>query len=154
MRASRASKAKFYHYRECGLPNIFLENGFKKIKTPYGEAVSIESVEGLHKLIGDELVYKKPRLTGAELKFLRKELGLSQRVFGSLAGVQEQTVSLWERGEIDTPESAAIVIRVLYKEEHNPKGKLPQILERLKDLDYREFKLIASEKRGKWAQAA
>ncbi|MBM3451491.1 MAG: helix-turn-helix domain-containing protein, partial [Armatimonadetes bacterium] len=45
------------------------------------------------------------RLTGAELRFLRRELNLSQRRLAELLGVEEQTVSLWElRGMVTAQE--------------------------------------------------
>ncbi|MBU0656550.1 MAG: hypothetical protein KJ914_15615 [Gammaproteobacteria bacterium] len=40
------------HYQSCGLANVWLCNGFENKQTPYGEAVSIADVEGLHKAIG------------------------------------------------------------------------------------------------------
>src|SRR3981081_3052180 len=60
-----------YHYRECGLPNVYLENGYHEIETPYGRGVSIEDVEGLHIAIAHALVEEKPSLTGPEVRFIR-----------------------------------------------------------------------------------
>ena len=85
-----------YHYTESGLQNVWLKNGYTMKKTPYGKGASIQDIEGLHKLIGS-LIAKKPKLTGAKLRFLRKEMGLSQRALGELVGTSEQNVSLWER---------------------------------------------------------
>ena len=85
-----------YHYTECGLQKVWLENGYKLHKTPHGKGVSILDVAGLHHMIGRSIALR-PRLTGAELRFLRKELDLSQRNLATLLGVSEQIVSLWER---------------------------------------------------------
>ena len=60
-----------YKYTECGLKNVYLVNGFHERKTPYGKAVSIDNVEGLHRVIGLHLADNKPNLTGAEFRFLR-----------------------------------------------------------------------------------
>ena len=62
-------KTRSYHYRESGLPNIWLANGFAMHKTEYGEGVSIDNVEGLHKVVGMDLAECKPRLTGAEFRY-------------------------------------------------------------------------------------
>jgi hypothetical protein len=37
-----------YHYIESGLPNVYLENGYREVKTAYGKSVVIHDVEGLH----------------------------------------------------------------------------------------------------------
>ena len=44
-----SAEAADYHYVECGLPNVWLRNGFEK-KTPYGEGVSISGIERLRSL--------------------------------------------------------------------------------------------------------
>jgi len=36
-----------YHYRECGLDNVWLLNGYELHDTPYGKGVSFVDVEGL-----------------------------------------------------------------------------------------------------------
>lgn len=32
-----------YHYTQCGLDNVWLENGYKVKKTAYGQAVAVRS---------------------------------------------------------------------------------------------------------------
>lgn len=44
-----------YHYTESGLQNIWLVNGFTRVKTKHGVGVSIHDVEGPHRLIGKAL---------------------------------------------------------------------------------------------------
>ena len=53
-----------YHYTECGLDNVWLENGYKVHKTPYGKGVSIDDASGLHAVLVAELVKKQGRITG------------------------------------------------------------------------------------------
>ena len=65
-----------YHYRESGLDNIFLIDGFRVHKTKYGRGVSIDNTEGLHKAIGRWLIDLPKPLNGAELRFLRLEMDL------------------------------------------------------------------------------
>jgi putative transcriptional regulator len=71
------------------LTNVWLANGFVIRKTNYGEGVSIHDVDGLHRALAQAMA-NKPRLTGAEIRFLRKEMGLSQRGLGELLGVTDQ----------------------------------------------------------------
>lgn len=122
-----------YRYKECGLPNIRLANGYTVRNTPYGKSVSIADVEGLHRAIGKALV-AKPALTGAELRFLRKELDWSQRMLATFLGVTEQSVSLWERkGNI--PPAAERLTRLLYIEHVKGDVKVRESVEALAQLD-------------------
>jgi len=92
-----------YHYVESGLPNVWLSNGYVVKKTSYGEALGITDVQGLHDTIGKALAEKSSPLTGAEFRFLRKELGLSQERLGDIVGLTSQAVAIWEKtGKIPT----------------------------------------------------
>jgi putative transcriptional regulator len=111
-----------YHYTETGLKNIWLVNGYVVKKTPYGETVAIQDVEGLHRYIGS-IIAKRPKLTGPELRFLRKEMGLSQHALASLIGTSEQNVSLWERrGRV--PQTSDRIIKLIYLEHINKDGNV------------------------------
>lgn len=88
----------WFHYTACGLDNVWLANGFTTKETKYGKGVSIQDVDGLHRLLASNLVEKKGLLTGKEFRFLRVQLGLTQQGLGKLMGdVSENAVSLWER---------------------------------------------------------
>lgn len=89
--------AKFFHYTACGLDNVWLANGYKIKKTRHGEAVAVEDVDGLHRLLTKALIDKHGRLTGKEFRFLRIQLGLSQEALGAMLDFSENAVSLWER---------------------------------------------------------
>ena len=104
-----------YHYTESGLPNVWLVNGYTEHETPYGKGVSITDLEGLHRVIGQALL-GKPRLTGAEIRFLRKELGCSQKALAEIIGSSEQTVSLWERERGQMSPAADRILRLFYAE--------------------------------------
>ena len=86
-----------YHYTQCGLDNVWLENGFELKATPYGKAAAVHDVDGLHALLAATLVEKHGPLTGKEFRFLRAWLGLTQEALAQLMGVTEGALSLWER---------------------------------------------------------
>ena len=86
-----------YHYVESGLDNVYLTNGFTVHKTAYGEGVSIQDTEGLHKAIGQWLISVPKPLTGAELRFLRIEMDIIQKNLAAILGTTEQTLRLWEK---------------------------------------------------------
>lgn len=85
-----------YHYRESGLPNIYLANGYREVKTAHGPSIVIEDVEGLHFAIAACIVSERKRLTGTEVRFIRKYLEKTQTALADELGVDEQTVRRWE----------------------------------------------------------
>lgn len=130
-----------YHYTESGLRNVWLGNGVTQRKTAHGMATAIQDVEGLHRAIGRALA-QKAHLTGAEFRFLRKELDLSQRRVADLIGSTEQTVALWERhGKI--PKTADRMLRAIYLETIDGNVKLKDLIERTADLDRHEDERMA-----------
>jgi putative transcriptional regulator len=125
-----------YHYTESGLQNVYLENGVIERKTSHGPATSIPDVDGLNRVIGRALA-SKTHLTGAEFRYLRKELGLSQHGIADLIGSMEQTVALWERhGKV--PKTASRMLRALYLETLDGSVKLRELIERDNDLERKE----------------
>lgn len=146
-------KQSKYHYTESGLQNVWLENGFAIHETPYGKGVSIHDVAGLHRVIGRALA-RLPRLTGAQVRFLRKELGLSQKVLAALLGTSEQNVSLWERrGRM--PRGNDRLMRLLYLEQTDGNVKIREIIDRLNGLDNEAAaRLMLEERNGRWREAA
>ena len=102
-----------YHFTECGLDNVWLQNGFSHKDTAYGPAVSFAALDELLDAIAMHLVRKPGRLTGKEFRYLRSHMHLSQAAMGKLQGVSEQNISLWERrGRV--PKSNDTLQRLLY----------------------------------------
>ena len=121
-----------YHYTSCGLPNIFLKNGYEEYDTPYGKGVAIEDVAGLHKAIALAIIESQSKLTREELRFLRKEMNLSQKRLGQLVGVEDQTVATWEKRG---PSSMADrFVRVIAKG-HYEDEEIRSFIEMLAELD-------------------
>jgi len=143
-----------YHYTESGLRNIWLANGYREVDTPYGKGVAIERVEELNRAIGVNLATVKPRLTGAEFRFLRKELGLSQARLAHWWGYEDQTVALWEkRGQV--PRIADRFIRAIFLEKVAGNPSIAEIIERLADTDQEvEARLTFEETPSGWKLAA
>ena len=126
-----------YHYRQCGLEDVFLVNGFVRESTPYGEAIRIHNIDGLHCAIGMYLIQEKKELTGAEIRFLRHELNLSQRLLGGLLGKSSQAVARWEKEHTPIDSTADRLLRLLYdaKAGNARKSKIRELLEQLAELD-------------------
>lgn len=121
-----------YRYEECGLSNVWLHDGYKIEEDElYGELVSISSVSDLHKAIGLYLINEKPELNGEEIRFLRKELNLSQKNLAGLIGVNESSVRNWETDRGDMSKPADRFLRALYKEHVHGGGELKAMVEKL-----------------------
>lgn len=142
------------HYTSCGLRNIWLSNGYDERDTPYGKASSIRDAEGLHRAIGRWLVANKPRLSGAEFRFLRKELGISQGALAQMLGNDEQSVSLWERrGQV--PVWADRFLRALYRETTEGNAQIRAMVDRLVQLDQDEHERLTFQRaRSGWRAKA
>ena len=140
-----------YQYRHCGLENVYLANGYTIKDTPYGEAISIRDIDGLHCAIGMYLVREKKTLTGPEARFLRHELDFSQRTLGELLNKSNQAVARWEKGKskIDGPSDR--LLRLLYLQRYS-KGtsKIKALLERLAELDNQIEELVQFENVNGW----
>jgi DNA-binding transcriptional regulator YiaG len=145
---------RMYHYTESGLQNVWLKNGYVIRNTPYGKSVAIHDVEGLHRLIG-RAIAQQPRLSGAQLRFLRKEMDMSQSALALLVGTSEQNVSLWERrGRV--PKTSDRLIRLIYLEHSH--GKSPQIralIDRINALDkVAKERMEFKQEKKEWKEAA
>ena len=131
-----------YQYLECGLPNIWLENGYKTKETPYGSAVSFHDVKGLHKTIGTLIINKSGLLCHDEIRFLRKELEWSQAMLGRKLGVAPITVRKWESDVQRINSPADRLLKILYKESIDPLGlakDLVALIDELSQLDLNEI---------------
>ena len=135
----KIGKVDQYHYSQCGLQNVFLRNGFVREATPYGETIRIHDMDGLHLAIGMHLIRDKERLSGAEARFLRHELDLSQEMLGRLLKKSGQSVARWEKDETKIDGPADRLLRLLYENHAQPSNDggetIRSLLERLSELD-------------------
>ncbi|PHS70666.1 MAG: transcriptional regulator [Methylophaga sp.] len=145
-----------FHYTSCGLQNIWLRNGYRKVQTPYGLGSSISDLEGLHAVIGMHIVNTKPKLSGAEVRFLRKELDLPQVQLAQLLGVSEVSVRGWENHRTKISKPADKILRLLYSQHINGDGDTKEFIERLSYLNRAEYtqKFEIEESDRGWQEAA
>jgi len=125
------------HYTNCSLRNVWLENGYRKRRTVYGRAASIEDVEQLHKTIGMALVRHKPgcrALSSAEFRFLRKEMDLSHARLGRYIGISEQAVAKWDK-QGRTPRHADRFLQELFREYVEGNARIQELVNRLAEMD-------------------
>ena len=136
----------------CALP---ICNGYSEQATPYGPGLAIDDLTGLHHAIARGLIAKGGKLTGAELRFLRLEMGLSQARLASLLGNEAQTVALWEkRGS--QPKLADRFVRALWRERAEGNAQIMAMIERLVDVDVEDAERRLTLRQGSegWKLAA
>jgi putative zinc finger/helix-turn-helix YgiT family protein len=107
-----------YHYAESGLPNIYLEGVTNfECGTCGVSYVDIPEPVQLHIVLAIAISNKPIRLTGPEIRFLRKEVGMSGKAFSEFIGVDPVTLSRWEndRGDANKEESNDRLIRIAFK---------------------------------------
>jgi len=125
-----------YHYIESGLDNIWLDNGYVVHETVYGTGISIEDTQGLHKAISQCLIDLPKRLNGAELRFLRLELDLTQKDLAGILGVEEQALRRWEKNRSKFINgSTDRLLRAIVKEYLHGDGSLRAMIDRLAELN-------------------
>lgn len=142
-----------YHYTESGLNNVWLVNGFTYHKTPYGKGASFHDLDGLHRLISDELVMRKPRLSGGEFRFVRKMLDMSQSGLASIIGKDAQSVARWEKqGRV--PKMAERFLRAIYREHMDGNEKIIDWVKRLNEIDqHNNVKMLFEQEGCNWQRA-
>ena len=99
-------------YRESGLDNV------KLVDAPVWECgnghqeVEIPNAEQLHRLLTNLLIRKPTTLRGIEIRFLRKELGLSGKAFAQRLGMTPEHLSRLENGGRDITSTIDLLVRL------------------------------------------
>ena len=140
-----------YHYTDGGLRNVWLVNGYTKQKTPFGEGVAIQDIDGLTRAICTLLTKRAGVLTGAELRYLRTAgMLLSQPALGKLMGADGQSVARWEKtGRV--PRWADKLARLLYvahAEGNVPIRRAVECIQAVEQLTHQ--RIVVEDLDGRW----
>ena len=101
-----------HHYTESGLPNVWIE--CQKTVDDAGETTYIiPAINRIHKAIAQGIVLSDGALTGAEIKFLRTEMGWTQTELGELVHRTRPTIARWESGDGAIDGAADALLRIL-----------------------------------------
>ena len=125
--------AKPFHYKACGLDDVYLLNGFERRETDYGPAVSIAEIDDLHQAIGLQLVLQRKTISPKEFRFLRKEMDLTQLELADALGVSDQTVARYEKGQTPIAGPADRLVRFVYILSILPEDLRLRVVDRLKE---------------------
>jgi putative zinc finger/helix-turn-helix YgiT family protein len=89
-----------YRYSESGVSNVILQGIQTAECAKCGNSdVMIPRVAAIHRAIAQALVTSPVRLTGEQLRFLRRHLGLSGDQLGRYLHTDKTKISKWESGE-------------------------------------------------------
>jgi DNA-binding transcriptional regulator YiaG len=103
-----------YEYRECGLTGIYLHSGYDAVEHEGEKYVSVIDTLGLHRCIGEHIVYTRKELLPEEIRFLRKTMDLTQSELGQWMGQSSQQVARWEKGQSAIPGPADRLLRAIF----------------------------------------
>jgi putative transcriptional regulator len=103
-----------YRYTESGLPNVILQ-GVQLADCPScgNSDVAIPHLAKVHRAIALALANSPVRLTGSQLRFLRKHVGYSGEQLSNYLHTDKTKISKWERGEDPIGPSNDRLIRLL-----------------------------------------
>jgi putative zinc finger/helix-turn-helix YgiT family protein len=103
-----------HHYTGSGLPNVFVDGVETRACPDCGTSeVAIPRLARLHRTLALAVAKSTARLTGVEIRFLRKHIGWSGRDFARHFGVTPETVSRWENEREPMGAAAERLLRVL-----------------------------------------
>ena len=103
-----------YRYTESGLPKVVLQGVTIADCPKCGNSdVSIPGVAKIHRAIARALANSPARLTGPQLRFLRKHLGLSGDDLGRYLHTDKTKISKWETEEDRIGPATDRLIRLL-----------------------------------------
>lgn len=155
MRIDGEADGEPLRYSASGLDDVYLVSGWKRVQTPHGDGISIKDVDGLHRAIGLFLVKQKKALSAAEVRFLRKEMDLTQDELGERVCKSGQQIARWEKGQSEISGSAELLLRVLYLQHLGQHPLLTEIVEQLRQIEDRaNQKRVFKPTRAGWRPAA
>jgi DNA-binding transcriptional regulator YiaG len=130
---------------------VWLLSGYVIEETPDGAALTVQDVDGLHRAIACALVQQKKALSPGELRFLRKEMRLTQAELARFVQMSSQQVARWEKGESEIPGPADLIIRILYAQTVGRNIDLRELAARLDQEDEGpRDRLVFAEHDGHW----
>ena len=110
-------KKQDYHYTECGLDNVVVADaGFDIIDDEGEKIIQIPAVGMLHKAIAEGLINQSGALSGAEIRFLRTEMGMIQAELAKLLHRDTQSVGRWERDECPIEPTQDMTLRQIARD--------------------------------------
>lgn len=126
-----------YHFVESGLNNVYLVGITVRTCSDCKEDLpEIPNISRLHDKIAETIATKPAELTGEEIRFLRKNLGLKAEEFAKHLGTTSVSLSRWENGH-DVSKENDKLIRYFYLrfKEEKTRNRINASVEELDNAD-------------------
>ena len=109
---SMGTKRETFIYEGLGFPLELIDTPMKKV---FGEWVIDIDMNELQLFVFKGLIHKPYPLTGKEMRFMRKFLGLSTTELAEKLAVSHATVVKWENEQVKVAPIQETYIRMLYQ---------------------------------------
>jgi transcriptional regulator with XRE-family HTH domain len=137
-----------HEYKESGLDNVYLTN-ITMYDCTCGVSIPLISRSAyLDDLIAETLITKPALLNGKEIRFLRKNMCLSSKIFAKKLGIENTTLSKWENDTQHHRESYDRFIRSLFLIYKGVKKDILKIFNRIQIKKTDAYYIIMAEKEG------
>jgi DNA-binding transcriptional regulator YiaG len=132
MKVDRATRENPYRFDRCGLENVFLI-GIERHVCPRCKSIypMIPRIQELHAVIAAILIEKSGPLTGEELRYLRKWIGVESKVFADLLQVRPEHLSKVENGRIAKLGATADRLARVYAMTYRNEQEFQEIVDRV-----------------------
>lgn len=111
----RTKKQQTYHYKECGLDNVYLLNiEFGVCDTCRTKVPRFKRMPELHATIARAIALQPCPLRGQDIRFLRKQLGFSAKQWATFLRTDASTLSRWEHDQQELGTQSDSLVRLLY----------------------------------------
>lgn len=99
-------------YPESGLDNVQLLNVPLWICANGHEELEIPAVEELHNLLASMIVRQPAPLSGRDIRFLRRRLGMTGREFAARIDLTPERLSQLENGHVTAPRRTDLLLKL------------------------------------------
>jgi DNA-binding transcriptional regulator YiaG len=154
LRRSGEPDGELLHYRESGLDNVYLANGWRWEETPIGRFLEIKDDRALFAALARHIIEQPHQPSGKELRYLRVYLDLNQANLGQLLGLSDQQVARWEK-ETSRIEPAvlrlfSLLVRERIGEKVTVEAELKAAADNVKTVRKRRLAKVVAFRRSGW----
>ncbi len=100
--------------------DVYLRGGMHVEGVGDEETVAYDDLDGLCAALGRAIALRDSDMSGAEARYLRKRLDMSQADLGAIGGKSEQAAAKWEKGRLPMPKAEANLLRLRWLQCYSP----------------------------------
>jgi putative zinc finger/helix-turn-helix YgiT family protein len=124
-----------YRFDEIGLPVTLKDVALVRCDECGTVEPVIPNMNGLMHAVALAVITHERGLSGHEIRFLRKYLGMSTADFMKLVHINQSTLSRWENGETVGPQSDRLIRLLVLNKSEQLRKHAEQLIEILPEID-------------------